>query len=168
MLATHMAAQEIDQRATRLDLRLHAPMPDVVVVRVSGPLDAAAAPFFAERVRQQFPRARHVVVDLADVTFFGARGLDVLRTLHRQSVRAGVCLYVAADDRTVSRPLQVAGLDQVLAVSPCAELIVARLACRAAEASASRAHSRASTRAGASCSSEDHRGVGVDGLPTVD
>ncbi|WP_219420009.1 SDR family NAD(P)-dependent oxidoreductase [Pseudonocardia nigra] len=111
-LATELRAPESDRTTGSLDLRLRAPTPEVVVVRAGGAVDAVSAPLLAERVRQQFPRARHIVMGLSDVIFLGARGLDVVRVLHRQSLRAGACLYLTADHHAVCRPMHLAGLDR--------------------------------------------------------
>jgi anti-anti-sigma factor len=121
---------ESARTADPLDVRLHAPVPDVVVVRVVGALDGTSVSLLSERVAQQYRRARHVVVDLGDVTFLGASGLSVLRDLHRRACQAGVRLYLAAEHRAVCRPLHLAGLDQEPVLGPSADLILARLLCR--------------------------------------
>jgi anti-anti-sigma factor len=122
-----------------VDLRLHAPVPDVVVVRVAGALDATAAPVLAERVGQQYHRACHVVLDLTDVTFLGASGLRVLRELLRRAARVGVRLHLAADHHAVCRPLHLAGMGRAPVLSPSADLVVARVLCRRSTASLLRA-----------------------------
>jgi anti-anti-sigma factor len=121
---------ESGRTADPLDVRLHAPVPDVVVVRVVGALDGPSVSLLSERVGQQYRRARHVVIDLGDVTFLGASGLGVLRDLLRRASRAGVRLYMAADHRAVCRPLHLAGLDGEPVLGPSADLILARLLCR--------------------------------------
>jgi anti-anti-sigma factor len=126
---TEWLSRESDQPAEPLDVRLHAPMPEAVVVRVAGALDASAAPVLAERVGQQYRRARHVVLDLDGVTFLGAGGLRVLRDLLRRAARGGVRLHLAADHRAVCRPLHLAGMGRPPVLSPCADLVVARLLC---------------------------------------
>ncbi|HYH32057.1 MAG TPA: anti-sigma factor antagonist [Pseudonocardia sp.] len=125
-------------RAVPLDVRLHAPVPDVVVVRIAGALDGPSAPLLAERVGQQFCRARHIVVDLGGVTFLGACGLRTLRALFGRASAAGVRLHLAADHRTVCRPLRLAGLDQLMVLSPSADLVLARLLCRRGAGSGAR------------------------------
>lgn len=112
-----------------LDIRLHAPASEVVVVRVAGAVEARSAPLLAERVGQQLFRAPHVVVDLGDVTSLGVSGLRILSDLSRRAARMGVCLYLAADHPAVCRALHRAGLDQVLILGESADLILASLMC---------------------------------------
>ena len=51
-----------------LELRVHAPIPEVVIVRVSGTVNRLTAAVLASRVGHQIGRAPHVVVDLGEVT----------------------------------------------------------------------------------------------------
>jgi anti-anti-sigma factor len=121
---------ESGRTADPVEVRLHAPVPDVVVVRVVGALDGPSVSLLSERVRQQYRRARHVVIDLGDVTFLGASGLSVLRDLLRRASKVGVRLYLAADHRAVCRPLHLARFDDEPVLGPSADLILARLICR--------------------------------------
>jgi anti-anti-sigma factor len=114
--------------APRLDVRLHVPIPDVVVVRVTGSVDEATSLEFARRVRQQLGRAPHVVIDLQDVGSLCERSVRLLRALHRRAVATGTQLHVAADRLDVLRTLQRSGLDQLVPIRPAAELVVAGLA----------------------------------------
>jgi hypothetical protein len=52
---------EPEQRLADLDLWVHAPVPEVVIARVSGTVDRHTAPLLAQRVGQQLTRAPHVV-----------------------------------------------------------------------------------------------------------
>lgn len=113
--------------AELLEVRLHAPAPEVVVLRVSGDLDASTACLLAYRASQQLRRALHVVIDLCDVPFLGVRGLDVLRALHERAVAAGTQVHLVADHHAVRRPLHLSGLDAFLPVDESAEMTVARL-----------------------------------------
>ncbi|TQM10029.1 STAS domain-containing protein [Pseudonocardia kunmingensis] len=127
---TEWLPRDCGQAPEPVDVRLHAPVPDVVVVRVGGAIDAAAAAVLAERVGQQYRRACHVVLDLTDVTHLGAGGLRVLRELLRRAALVGVRLHLAADHRAVCRPLHLAGMGTAAVLSPSADLVVARLVCR--------------------------------------
>jgi anti-sigma B factor antagonist len=119
-------------------VRLHVPAPEVVVLRVSGDLDASTACVLAYRASQQLRRALHLVIDLCDVEFLdssglGVRGLDVLRTLHERAVAAGTQVHLVADHHAVRRPLHVSGLGAFLPVDASAEMAVARLILRSIE-----------------------------------
>jgi anti-anti-sigma factor len=114
--------------APRLDVRLHVPIPDVVVVRVSGSVDEATSLELARRVGQQLGRAPHVVIDLQDVGSLCGRSLRLLCALQRRAVAKGTQLHVSAERGDVLRSLQRSGLDQLVPVCPAAELVVAGLA----------------------------------------
>ena len=58
-----------------LDVRLHAPTTDTVIVWVAGPIRRADAPLLTLRVRQQFKRALHVILDVSSVTRTTRRSL---------------------------------------------------------------------------------------------
>jgi anti-anti-sigma factor len=109
------------------DVRLHAPIPDVVVVRVSGPVDEAFGPVLARRVDQQVGRASHVVIDLQDVGFLCGRFLRMLMAVHIRAAAAGTQLHVSAEHHEVRQSLRHSGLDQLVRVGPAVELAVARL-----------------------------------------
>ncbi len=110
-----------------VDVRLHAPTPDVVVVRVGGPLDDVAGSVLVQRVDQQLGRARHVVIDLQDVQFLGWHFLQLLRAVHMRAVAVGAQLHVSAEHHEVRRLLRSSGLDQLVQVCPAAEMVVAGL-----------------------------------------
>jgi anti-anti-sigma factor len=114
--------------APKLDVRLHVPIPDVVVVRVSGSVDEATSLELARRVRQQLGRAPHVVIDLQDVGSLCERSLRLLSALHRRAGATGTQLHVSADRVDVLRSLRRSGLDRLVPVCPAAELVVAGLA----------------------------------------
>jgi anti-anti-sigma factor len=114
--------------APKLDVRLHVPIPDVVVVRVSGSVDEATSLELARRVGQQLGRAPHVVIDLQDVGSLCERFLRLLRALHRRASAAGTRLHVSADRPDLLGSLQRSGLDQLVPVCPAAEVVVAGIA----------------------------------------
>ncbi|WP_433287051.1 STAS domain-containing protein [Pseudonocardia sp. CA-142604] len=114
--------------ATKLDVRLHVPIPDVVVVRVSGSVDEATSLELARRVGQQLGRAPHVVIDLRDVGSLCERSLRLLSALHRRAVATSTQLHVSADRVDVLCSLRRSGLDKLVPVRPAAELVVAGLA----------------------------------------
>jgi anti-anti-sigma regulatory factor len=89
-----------------LDVRLHAPTPLTVVVRVAGPLHARTTALLTMRVRQQFRRAPHVVLDLSAVTHIDPSAAGELRALHGTADSCGSRLHVAADDEAVVEELR--------------------------------------------------------------
>ncbi len=112
-----------------MDLRLHAPRRDVVIVRVSGAVDRpTAARLLADRVGKQLHRAPHVVLDLGGVSVLDCRGVAVLSTLHQQAMRRGTQLHVVgAEHRAVRRALHATGLAQLLSLEATADAVIAAL-----------------------------------------
>lgn len=111
-----------------MDLRLHAPTPEVVIVRVSGPVDGMAAGVLTDRVGKQLHRAPHVVLDLGQVSVLGREGLTVLSTLHQQAMARGTQLHiVGADHQVVRQALHSTGLTQLLSRESTADAVIASL-----------------------------------------
>lgn len=111
-----------------MDLRLHAPRPDVVIVRVSGPVNGLAARRLADRVGKQLHRAPHVVLDLGEVSVLGGWGLTVLSRLHQQALARGTQLHIvgAAHD-AVGRALRATGLAPLASRESTADAVIATL-----------------------------------------
>jgi anti-anti-sigma factor len=87
--------------------------PDAIVVQVGGEIDLCTAPRL-EATLAEHVRARPGVlrVDLENVCFFGAAGLQVLVRAHRHAEAAGVHLVVdPGRSRAAVRALQL--LDQL-------------------------------------------------------
>jgi hypothetical protein len=84
-----------------LDVRLHAPTPDTVIVRVIGPLDLRGCTTLAIRVGQQLNRAPHVVLDLSSVTWMDPEVACELRALRSMAVDCRTHLHIAAENELV-------------------------------------------------------------------
>ena len=109
-----------------LDLRVHAPVPEVVIVRVSGTLNAHTAPLLAQRVGKQLTRAPHVVVDLGEVTVVDPYALTVLVTLHQKAIVNGTEIHITgAEHDAVRQALRLTDLDQLLTLDPTADAVIA-------------------------------------------
>jgi len=129
-----------------LDVRLHAPTPDAVIVWVAGALHRATAPLLALRAGQQLHRARHLILDLSAVTFVDSYALGVLRTLHDQARGSGTRLHIAGVERDeVAGALRRGGFDAQLSTGPAA----ADLATLVIRRSAPRTRPKASVSGGA-------------------
>ncbi len=90
---------------------------DVVVLTCRGDVDSATA----ERLRLAVldglrdPAAGPVVVDMTEVTFLSSTGLGALVDAHRAAARLDEPLRIVVDHaRPVLRPIQLAGLDELL------------------------------------------------------
>jgi hypothetical protein len=88
-----------------LDVRLHAPTPDTVIVWVAGAVGPASAPLLTLRVRQQFQRASHVILDLSSVTWLDPPVAADLRALEGHAERCGTRLHIAgAENPAIAEP----------------------------------------------------------------
>jgi anti-anti-sigma factor len=111
-----------------MDLRLHMPRPDVVIVRVSGAVDPVTAPVLAARVGKQLLRMPHVVLDLGEVSVLGPQGLTVLLMLYQEAMARGVELQIVGVERdAVRRPLHARGLAQLVRFDATVDAVVASL-----------------------------------------
>lgn len=89
-----------------------------VVVTVSGEVDALTAPTLRAQLDSALAEAGDgpVVVDLTDVSFLASRGLATLVDAHRDASARTPLRVVVDHTRPVIRPLQLSGLDGVLAL----------------------------------------------------
>ncbi|MHA6619115.1 STAS domain-containing protein [Pseudonocardia sp. DLS-67] len=91
----------VPDRDEPLDVRLHAPTPDTVIVRVIGPLHLRSSAMLVIRVRQQLHRAPHVILDLSSVTRMDVQVAGELRALYARAAGCGTHLHIAAEDERV-------------------------------------------------------------------
>jgi MFS superfamily sulfate permease-like transporter len=90
-----------------LDVRLHAPTTDTVIVWVAGPIRRADAPLLTLRVRQQIERALHVILDLSSVTRLDPTVAADLRALESHADSCGCRLHIAgAENPAIAEPLR--------------------------------------------------------------
>lgn len=117
-----------------LDVRLHAPTTDTVIVWVAGPIRRADAPLLTRRVRQQFERALHVILDLSSVTWLDPPVAADLRALEAHADSRGCRLHIAgAENAAITEPLRRLESAHQLANGP-ADAVLAVLAARGAGA----------------------------------
>ncbi|MEJ3651678.1 STAS domain-containing protein [Actinomycetes bacterium KLBMP 9759] len=87
---------------------------DAAVITVTGEVDALTAPELDSAVTDTAAAAeRLLVLDLTGVTFLGSAGLAVISTA---ATSASVPVRVVAATHTVTRPLEITGLDQVVEI----------------------------------------------------
>lgn len=92
------------------------PQGDAVVMMVSGEIDiVTAAQFEAALEAALLDRPATLVVDLTEITFLASAGLGVLAAVVRRA-EDGTKIKVVADGPVTARPLQLTGLDEVIAV----------------------------------------------------
>lgn len=92
--------------------------PDVLVVRVEGEIDGLTAPRLSSALADAYDRlaGRTLVLDLTQVRFLGSVGLRTLRHSARETVTSQPLRVVVDHQRPVIRPIEIAGLDQILAL----------------------------------------------------
>ena len=98
----------------------------VVVIAFAGEIDLFTAPAAHSAVRQALPIGRAsttiVVVDLSEVMFLGSKGLQLLLDLADATSDRGMQLRVVpGNHHSVVRPLEITGIDTVLALFPTRE-----------------------------------------------
>jgi anti-anti-sigma factor len=89
----------------------------VKVVHVTGEVDMATEGQLRRTVTEAMagePVA--LVLDFTDVTFFASAGLHVVVDVQHDATARGMDLRVVADKRSVLRPLQITGVDQLVTV----------------------------------------------------
>jgi anti-sigma B factor antagonist len=94
---------------------------DIVILVVEGEVDGLTAPRLAATLADAFSKlnGRTLVLDLTDVRFLGSVGLRTLRDSAREAAhhRGPEPLRVVVDHkRPVIRPIEISGLDQLLAL----------------------------------------------------
>ena len=96
--------------ADGMDLTVHVPADDQLVIDVHGELDMLTSPQLRREVLDRLPAAALVVLALDEVSFLGTSGLAALIELREHAQRSGTTLRLACTERRVLRPLSIAGL----------------------------------------------------------
>jgi anti-sigma B factor antagonist len=105
--------------------RIGTSVPDLLSVTVStggrvavaGEVDCSTAPQLAAGLHSVLATApAELVVDLSQVSFLDSAGLHVLVAGHASAGRLGVPMRVLVATPAVLRPIQVTGLEHVLAI----------------------------------------------------
>jgi anti-anti-sigma factor len=88
----------------------------IIVVRAGGEIDAETTPVLRAGLLPELRRRRHVVLDLAGVTFLDSRGVQVLVEAHQISLLPDAATFhvTSAGGPRVARPLHLAGVSDVL------------------------------------------------------
>lgn len=92
---------------------------DAAVVAVYGEIDGETAELLAAAVREglQRTRAPFCVLDLTDVDYLGGAGLKALAASNGEAEKRREPLRVVVDsNRPVIRPIEITGLEEVLAL----------------------------------------------------
>jgi anti-sigma B factor antagonist len=109
---THQPADE------PIGITVDEPTPGTAVLRVGGEVDMLSSPRLRKTVAAALePGLRHLVIELDGVDFLGTSGLAALVEARSSAQECGCRLTLACSTRTVLRPLQIAGLLELFAVT---------------------------------------------------
>jgi anti-sigma B factor antagonist len=118
---------------TLLNVTVSDITPDILLCAWTGEVDLLTEPLLREKLAEAIDVAsHHLVIDLSGVHFLGSIGLQILielRDAQRDTWRQLV--IVTGNNRMVTRPLQITGLDCKFDLH--ADLATAVKACRTAE-----------------------------------
>ncbi|MEO6081861.1 MAG: STAS domain-containing protein [Umezawaea sp.] len=104
---------------TLLNVTPRLVQPGAVMLVVRGEVDMTSSPYLWEHVHEHVHHGGpDVILDLTEVTFFGAAGLTILAKLREAASLVEIGFSVVATARAVLWPLRITGLDLVLDVYP--------------------------------------------------
>jgi anti-sigma B factor antagonist len=88
------------------------------VVAVGGEVDLSTAPAFEAAIATALKEEPPIlVIDLSGVTFMASVGLRIL-VATQEELRDSVRVAVVANNPATSRPIQMTGLDEIIALYP--------------------------------------------------
>ncbi|GBE64163.1 anti-sigma-F factor antagonist RsfB [Mycobacterium sp. MFM001] len=90
----------------------------VAVLTVGGEIDLSTAPAFEAAIAEALAEGPQVlVVDLSAMEFLASSGVRVLAAAHENLGKSGQ-LAIVADSAVTRRPIQLLGLDKIVALYP--------------------------------------------------
>ena len=92
------------------------PRESVMVIRVSGRIDAKTSAEFVDRCLALRPHHGHLVLNLADVTFLSSSGVGAMMVLSERASSDGGSLRLVAPPPPVLAPLQLLNLEAFLEI----------------------------------------------------
>jgi anti-sigma B factor antagonist len=92
------------------------------LVIIAGELDASTASYLYDALSElELADARHVVIDLAKVTFMDSTGLSVLVTEHKRLEHTNGKLTIFSPPSSIRRLFEITGLTTTLDIVPANE-----------------------------------------------
>lgn len=107
-------------------------VPTTLVLRVRGHLDAKGSPILMEKARTCREGGRHLILNLAGVTFIASSGIGALLALVEDARENGSGVRFAALSAQVRSVIDLLNLDQFLTIDPDEATALAALTGRAA------------------------------------
>ena len=108
-------------QSSGVPFRIHAEVPadtSTSMVWVGGEIDVATAPVVHQAILDQIRAGYPTVVDLAEVTFIDAAGVNALIRANRTARDYGRLLTIAGVGGFVGRVLRLTEADHVLYIAP--------------------------------------------------
>jgi anti-sigma B factor antagonist len=97
------------------------------VVSVGGEIDLSTAPAFERAIAEALEADPPVLaIELSNVTFMASVGLRILAATN-EKIGASTRIAVIADNKAATRPIQLTGLDTVVALYPTLNEALAEL-----------------------------------------
>ncbi len=101
-----------------LDIQSHEPGGGVIVLRVSGRLDASGVPVLMKRARQVRAAQHDLVLNLAGVTFIASSGIGLLLALAEEFQQAGHSVRLAEVSEAAGSVIRLLNLGEFLSIHP--------------------------------------------------
>ena len=108
-----------------LEFRTTHDSPTLVVARVQGVLDASTVPMLLSWVAAHRAAGRHLVLNLAGVSFIASSGVGALLSLDEELRNDGASFRLAQLSPGVDSVLRLLNLDQFLTIEPSEEAAIA-------------------------------------------
>ena len=99
--------------------------PSLVVARAQGVLDASTVPMLLSWVAAHRASRRHIVFNLAGVSFIASSGVGALLSLDEELRNDGASFRLAQLSPGVDSVLRLLNLDQFLTIEPSEEAAIA-------------------------------------------
>jgi len=95
---------------------------EVAIVALQGEVDIYSAPHFKETLIKSIDAgAKHIVVDLSDVTFIDSTALGVLVSGAKRVRPQNGTLDIVCRDENITRIFEITGLDRIFGIYPTRE-----------------------------------------------
>lgn len=86
------------------------------VIALQGDLDLASCPEVLEQLGTRALAGRHLVIDLAGVTMFGAAAMTLVQTLHCDATAAGGSCCLTAVPAQILRIMTLVGFEHIVPI----------------------------------------------------
>lgn len=100
----------------QLEIRTMTTHERIRLLRLAGTLSAADAATLEEHAQQAMDQGRHLVLNMAAITFVSSTGLGVLLAINEDFAERGLSLRLSAPSPAVVTPIELLCLDKFLRI----------------------------------------------------